>query len=95
MMQQHFHAPKGFPMPATAHPDSKAAERGMKLTCGFEMMFAASVGYTAPPTVEVGGGAEEGLEGRARGGAEGVPGWRAYNGSLVRNGYFAGRISIM
>ena len=40
--QQRFAAPKGFPMPLPTSPDFAAAELGMKLTCGFEMVAAAA-----------------------------------------------------
>jgi len=37
--QQMFAAPRKYPMPAAADPKYKQAELGMKLTCGFEMMY--------------------------------------------------------
>ena len=46
LAQQRFAAPKGFPMPMPTSPDFAAAELGMKLTCGFEMVAAAAAGAT-------------------------------------------------
>lgn len=37
---QQFQPPGGYPLPAPTHPAFKAAELGMKLTCGFEMVLA-------------------------------------------------------
>lgn len=37
--QQMFAPPRKYPMPAVADPKHKQAELGMKLTCGFEMMY--------------------------------------------------------
>ncbi|KAK9820566.1 hypothetical protein WJX72_011716 [[Myrmecia] bisecta] len=39
LAQQQFEAPRGFPLPLPSHPAFRAAELGMKLTCGFEMMY--------------------------------------------------------
>ena len=44
LAQQQFQAPKGYPMPAPNHPTFKAAETGMKLTCGFEMVIGRHPG---------------------------------------------------
>ena len=40
--QQEFEAPTGFSMPPSKSPQHSAAQRGMKLTCGFEMLYARS-----------------------------------------------------
>jgi len=37
--QQMFAPPRKYPMPVVADPKYKQAELGMKLTCGFEMMY--------------------------------------------------------
>lgn len=37
--QQMFAPPRKYPMPAVADSKYKQAELGMKLTCGFEMMY--------------------------------------------------------
>lgn len=39
LQQQVFAPPRGYPMPPVADPCYKEAELGMKLTCGFEMMY--------------------------------------------------------
>lgn len=39
LQQQVFAPPRGYPMPPVADPHYKEAELGMKLTCGFEMMY--------------------------------------------------------
>ena len=38
--QQEFEAPVGFSMPPAMSAQHSAAQRGMKLTCGFEMLSA-------------------------------------------------------
>lgn len=40
LAQQQFQPPKGYPMPPSNSPALRAAELGMKLTCGFEMVMA-------------------------------------------------------
>ena len=40
--QQEFEAPSGFSMPPAKSPQHSAAQRGMKLSCGFEMLYAKS-----------------------------------------------------
>ena len=40
--QQDFEAPSGFSMPPIKSPQHSAAQRGMKLACGFEMLYARS-----------------------------------------------------
>ena len=40
--QQEFEAPSGFSMPPAKSPQHAAAQRGMKLSCGFEMLYAKS-----------------------------------------------------
>lgn len=40
--QQEFKAPASFSMPPAKSPQHSAAQRGMKLTCGFEMLYAKS-----------------------------------------------------
>ena len=37
---QAFQAPRGYPMPPTSDPNFVAAELGMKLACGFEMLYS-------------------------------------------------------
>ncbi len=40
LAQQQFQPPRGYPLPAPNNPAFKAADLGMKLTCGFEMVMA-------------------------------------------------------
>lgn len=40
--QQEFEAPVGFSIPPAKSAQHSAAQRGMKLTCGFEMLYARS-----------------------------------------------------
>ena len=40
--QQEFEAPSGFSMPPAKSPQHSVAQRGMKLSCGFEMLYARS-----------------------------------------------------
>ncbi|KAJ0703635.1 putative Ecd family protein [Helianthus annuus] len=39
LMQQTFQAPKGYPMPPRSDGGYTAAELGMKIACGFEMIY--------------------------------------------------------
>ncbi|XP_076882080.1 protein ecdysoneless homolog [Bidens hawaiensis] len=39
LMQQTFQAPKGYPMPPRSDGGYAAAELGMKIACGFEMIY--------------------------------------------------------
>ena len=40
LAQQQFQPPRGYPLPPLNSPAFRAAELGMKLTCGFEMVMA-------------------------------------------------------
>ena len=40
LAQQQFEPPRGYPLPPQNNPAFKAADLGMKLTCGFEMLMA-------------------------------------------------------
>ena len=40
LAQQQFQPPRGYPLPTPTNPTFKAADLGMKLTCGFEMLMA-------------------------------------------------------
>ena len=42
LAQQQFQPPRGYPLPPLNSPAFRAAELGMKLTCGFEMVMAKS-----------------------------------------------------
>ena len=48
--QQEFEAPSGFSMPPAKSPQHSAAQRGMKLSCGFEMLYAKSDPAEVHPT---------------------------------------------
>ena len=43
LVQQHFEPPRAYPLPAPGSPAFKAADLGMKLTCGFEMVVARNL----------------------------------------------------
>eukprot|EP01087_Luapelamoeba_hula_P020086 TRINITY_DN6780_c0_g1_i1.p1 TRINITY_DN6780_c0_g1~~TRINITY_DN6780_c0_g1_i1.p1 ORF type:complete len:676 (+),score=100.15 TRINITY_DN6780_c0_g1_i1:72-2099(+) len=45
LVYQQFHAPKAFSLPPPSHPDFKAAEIGMKITCGMEIAYQSSAKY--------------------------------------------------
>ena len=45
---QVFEPPRGFPMPPDMSPASATARLGMKLTCGFEMLYAQHARFKAP-----------------------------------------------
>jgi hypothetical protein len=83
LRQQEFHAPKVYPpLPPSVHPDYPSAELGMKLSVGFEMLYAdrARYGQTAE------GEEEEALQNRPP--LQDDPGWRAFKQSLESRGYF-------
>ena len=40
LAQQQFEPPRGYPLPLQHSPAFKAADLGMKLTCGVEMIMA-------------------------------------------------------
>lgn len=50
LVQQHFQAPKGYPMPAYDAPSFKLAELGMKLTAGLEILYQRSSRHLAVST---------------------------------------------
>lgn len=78
LAQQQFQPPKGYPMPPSNSPALRAAELGMKLTCGFEMVMAkGSSGSVPTPQGTQGGPA-----------VQDHPRWPGYLASLTRNGYF-------
>lgn len=80
LMQQVFQAPRCYPMPHLSDPHYGEAELGMKLTCGFEMMYWERVGYELQSEVQTG--------------ADTVPnkdvGWQTFLASLQQTGYFRG-----
>ncbi|KAG0632333.1 hypothetical protein M758_1G320500 [Ceratodon purpureus] len=83
--QQMFAAPRKYPMPAIADSKYKPAELGMKLTCGFEMMYWERQRFeTDDLLMSDEGGNLRGLEQIP----VGDPGWEVYRKSLEKNGYF-------
>lgn len=64
-------------------------ERGMKLACAFEMLYARNPSARDEPACFPPGG---GISGNSTGGgpvgAGGGGGWDRYESSLVRNGYY-------
>ncbi|KAL0030851.1 hypothetical protein WJX77_009624 [Trebouxia sp. C0004] len=88
LAQQQFQPPRGYPLPAPNNPAFKAANLGMKLTCGFEMVMAKH-------TSESSSGASCTFQGSAQLDAsalKGNPQWAAYKASLAKNGYFRDNI---
>lgn len=75
LVQQVFQAPPSYPMPALSSPDFKAAELGMKLTCGFEMLYWC---HSASSSSSAAGALDNDV------------GWQAYRASLQNTGYFRG-----
>ena len=47
--QQEFQAPLGFSIPPAKSPQHSAAQRGMKLTVGLEMLYARSRAFGVCP----------------------------------------------
>lgn len=82
--QQMFAPPRKYPMPVVADPKYKQAELGMKLTCGFEMMYWERQRFEGDDIDSRDGGAPKGLEQAP----VGDPGWEAYRKSLEKSGYF-------
>jgi hypothetical protein len=78
-------------MPPLSSPQFKAAELGMKLTCGFEMMYWERAGYEP----------QEGMQNqntpddaslttpvKLDGVPDSDPGWQVFRSSLQNRGYF-------
>lgn len=94
LVQQAFQAPRCYPMPPLSSPNYKEAELGMKISCGFEMMYQQRSHYQSEME-----NAELGL---SRSGVAGVQssalkaarsrdiGWEAFRRSLENRGYFRG-----
>ena len=83
--QQMFAPPRKYPMPAIADPTYKEAELGMKITCGFEMMYWERQRFETDD-------ARMSDEGGNPTGPEQAPvcdpGWEVYRKSLEKSGYF-------
>ncbi|KAK1316500.1 hypothetical protein QJS10_CPA05g01488 [Acorus calamus] len=83
LMRQAFQAPRGYPMPSLKAdgPDVyREAETGMKIACGFEMMYQQRK--------------REGAEGKGKGrGRDGRRFWRVWRGVVTLKGCFRDRKS--
>lgn len=96
LKQQSFQAPKGYPMPLPSDANSMAADLGMKVACGFEMVYEDRREFMGDGEGE---GEEDG-EGEGGGGVEddvsnvrapsGDAGWERFRKSLEGSGYFRG-----
>ncbi len=98
LAQQRFDPPRGAPaVLPKGHPEHKAADLGVKLTAGFEMLAAdwARAGMPLPPP----GGAQAASDTandaapQAAPPAPSDPGWRSYRASLERSGYFGDNLA--
>jgi len=94
LVQQAFQAPRCYPIPPLSSPNYKDAELGMKISCGFEMMYQQRLHYQSETE-----NAEPGLSGSGAAGIESSAlkaarsrdiGWEAFRRSLVNRGYFKG-----
>ncbi|KAI5064209.1 hypothetical protein GOP47_0020879 [Adiantum capillus-veneris] len=77
LKQQVFQAPRCYPMPNLSDSHYAEAEIGMKLTCGFEMMYWDRSDHGAQGKLSVT---------NTRGSKD--VGWQAFLGSLKQIGYF-------
>eukprot|EP00250_Pteridium_aquilinum_P017653 c23719_g1_i1 orf=225-2279(-) len=78
LTQQVFQAPRCYPMPHLSDPHYHEAEIGMKLTCGFEMMYWERADCDAQGNVST--------RADTRGSKD--VGWQAFLASLQQTGYF-------
>ncbi|CAN6460103.1 unnamed protein product [Victoria cruziana] len=92
LMQQVFQAPKCYSMPPLSDMEAfREAELGMKIACGFEMMYQQrrrnelGFGNTQKPEQGVSGNSFNGFEGLV-----GVNAWGTFVNSLNSKGYFRG-----
>ena len=95
LVQQTCEPPRGFPsLPATKSPEFRAAQLGMMLTCGFEMLAASSPPEMHADQAAAANGSASVSEGPAptQAGAHQPNAWAAFEASLVRNGYFGADI---
>lgn len=85
LYQQMFAAPRKYPMPGVADPSFKAAELGMKLTCGFEMMYWERQRFEGDGVDMINEAEKLKQEDKA---PFHDPGWEAYYKRLEKSGYF-------
>lgn len=94
LMQQAFQAPRCYPMPPLSSPNYKDAELGMKISCGFEMMYKQRSHYqseTEDAEAGTSGSGAAGVESLALKAARSIDiGWEAFRRSLENRGYFRG-----
>lgn len=86
LTQQVAYPPKGMQMPPPGSPLRKAADLGLKLTMGFEMLMARA-GYPQEG-VQEGSASDRGTRGHEVGG----PRWERFVRTLERRGFFGGNI---
>ncbi|CAK0783621.1 hypothetical protein CVIRNUC_006820 [Coccomyxa viridis] len=89
--QQEFQAPPGFSIPPAKSPQHSAAQRGMKLAVGLEMLYArsrASGGKDSDASLAPAQPDQEITEQAV----SAMPAWHAYRAGLRQKGYFKGNI---
>lgn len=90
LMQQSFYPPRGVSMPLPSDPEYKAADLGVKVTAGMEIVYCKSNRYEGATGYNEDEGdqervlAEEPSTSRLRFN----PAWLSYEASLQKSGYF-------
>eukprot|EP00249_Psilotum_nudum_P019491 c27281_g1_i2 orf=101-2215(+) len=84
LVQQVFQAPRCYPMLSFSDPHFKEAELGMKLTCGFEMMYWERSRHELSSESSIQAEAGRFKEDMAKKDV----GWQAFQSSLEQRGYF-------
>ncbi|CAK9231285.1 unnamed protein product [Sphagnum troendelagicum] len=93
LVQQVFQAPRRYPMPPLSSPQFKAAELGMKLTCGFEMMYWERARYEPQEGMQNQNAPDDAsltTPVKLDGVPDSDPGWQVFRSSLQNRGYFKG-----
>jgi hypothetical protein len=93
LVQQVFQAPRRYPMPPLSSPQFKAAELGMKLTCGFEMMYWERARYEPQEGMQNQNAPDDAsltTPVKLDGVPDSDPGWQVFQSSLQNRGYFKG-----
>lgn len=91
MAQQRFAAPRGLTMPPVDSPLAKAADLGLKLTVGAEIICARHAASVLERRQGQQERRQEGSLSEAQFAAD--PMWRRFKASLEANGYFQGNIA--
>eukprot|EP00252_Welwitschia_mirabilis_P018578 TRINITY_DN4124_c0_g1_i1.p1 TRINITY_DN4124_c0_g1~~TRINITY_DN4124_c0_g1_i1.p1 ORF type:complete len:699 (+),score=124.85 TRINITY_DN4124_c0_g1_i1:163-2259(+) len=86
LVQQIFQAPRCYPMPPISSPNFKEAELGMKIACGFEMMYQQRKQYDE--NMDTTGVSDENTQLKALGNKD--VGWVSFKKALENRGYFRG-----